>query len=116
MGGTYGTGPGGTGHGDRPHTVTIGQPGRKRFARTGNQDNRPGRIIPLRQAAGEDETIRVAEIRAKEYRAGYGEEEDGGATGGWHYEVRFEGREDWEWVRGSNMDSDPKQRDEDIKL
>ena len=98
------------------HTVTIGQPGRKRFARTGNQDNRPGRIIPLRQAAGEDETLRVAEIRAKEYRAGYGEEEDGGATGGWHYEVRFEGREDWEWVRGSNMDSDPKQRDEDIKL
>ena len=97
-------------------TVTIGQPGRKRFARTGRQDIRPTRIIPLRQAAEGDETLRVAEIRAKEYRAEYGEEEDGGAAGGWHYEVRFEGREDWEWVRGSNMDSDPKQRDEDIKL
>ena len=55
--------PGGP-HTGTTHTVTIGQPGRKRFARTGRQDIRPTRIIPLRQAAEGDETLRVAEIRA----------------------------------------------------
>jgi ribonuclease HI/exonuclease III len=98
------------------HTVTVGRPGKKRFAQSGGQDIRPAHTIPLRQASEEGEALLVAEIRAKEYRAGYGDEEEGGASGGWHYEVRFEGRDDWEWVRGSNMDSDPRQRDEDIKL